>query len=456
MSRLSVLLTSEDWWAVWAGMFLVLLAYVTTAGQWPLDFLKQAIPAPWPAKPIGASLAAGWPAYVAVYALLLAITATGVRVMGGRLRHYVIAFTLLFVGSFGVLVIGSQSTLKTYGLEYPFWALIIGLLIGNTVNLPGWFRVGAGRTEFYIKTGIVLLGASLPFTIVLQGGLWGFLEALIIVVAGFTTAFVVARRLGFDNEFAAVLGAGGSVCGVSAAIAMGSSVKAQQKQVGYVVSLVVLYALALIFILPLLARLLDLGQVVTGAWIGGSELADAAGLAAAAMVGETAVKAFTLVKLNRDIMIGVLAFVFATVAVTRWQRQPAGAGNAGSVAARGAATTAAQGTSAASRPSAMIIWERFPKFVLAFLLVSFFVTSLVLMWGQPAVNAHITGVLNVFRTWLFTVAFLCIGLNTRLADVRAMGARPIIAFTAVVLVNLLLGFVLSHLFFGGIIAAPLG
>jgi len=430
-----VLVQSDDWWAVWAGLFFVLLVSAAAAGGWSLAFLKQSLPLPWPASPLFSSLASAWPAGVAVYALLLAVTGLGARAMGERVSHYVIAFTILFAGSFGVLVLGSQSALKAYGLEYPFWALVIGLLAGNFARLPGFFRAAAGRTEFYIKTGIVLLGASLPFTIVLQGGLWGFFEALIIVAAGFATAFTVARRLGFDREFAAVLGAGGSVCGVSAAIAMGASVKAKPNEVGYVVSLVVLYALALIFVLPFLAHVLHLGQVVTGAWIGGSELADAAGLAAAAMAGETAVKAFTLVKLNRDIMIGVLAFVFATVAVTRWQRP---------------------GPQAGSRPRLMIIWERFPKFVLAFLLVSFFVTSLVLMWGQPAVNTHIIGVLNVLRTWLFTVAFLCIGLNTRLSDVRAMGARPIIAFTAVVLVNLVLGFVLSHLFFGGFIAAPLG
>jgi uncharacterized membrane protein YadS len=377
-----------------------------------------------------------------VYLILIVITGAGVKAMGGRLGHYIPAFTVLFVGALLILILGSQQTLKLYGLEYPFWALVIGLVVGNLFRLPKWFTAAAKRTEFFIKTGIVLLGASLPFSIVIQGGIWGFLEAVIIVGVGFSVAFLVSKALGFDNRFAAVLGAGSSVCGVSAAIAVGASVKAEEKKVGYVVSLVVLYALVLIFLLPLLGRLFGLGQIVTGAWIGGSELADAAGLAAATIVGDKAVSAFSLVKLNRDVLIGVLAFIFASLAVARWDRET---------------PTASAGTATkVVRSDARIIWERFPKFVLAFLIASILVTYLVTRLGKPQIDAHIIGVLNSLRTWFFTLAFLCIGLNTRFADVRALGPKPIIAFTVVVVVNIVLGFALANLLFGGILAAPLG
>lgn len=427
----SSLLTSEDWWSVYLGLSLVLVTYLAFAAKSPLNILKTALPVDWPKNDLGAHFAANIGAYVFMYLVLLVITSIGVAVMGGKVSNYIASFTLLYVGALLILILGSQQTLKKYGLEYPFWALVIGLIIGNLWTLPDWFKAAAGRTEFYIKTGIVLLGAGLPFTIIIQGGVWGFLEAFIIVALGFTTAFVIAKRLGYDNKFAAVLGAGGSVCGVSAAIAVGSSVKANEKHVGYVVSLVVLYALGLIFLLPILARILGLNDYVAGAWIGGSELADAAGLAAAAMVSEKAVKTFTLVKLNRDVMIGILSFLFATLAVTRWERDSGG-----------------------SRPSPMVIWERFPKFVLAFLVASFLVTSLVVSYGT-AVNAAVVANLNTVRTWLFVIAFLCIGLNTKIRDVRAMGAKPIIAFTAVVTVNFITGFILANLFFGGIIASPL-
>ncbi|MEW6044987.1 MAG: putative sulfate exporter family transporter [Bacillota bacterium] len=429
--RRNALLTSEDWWSVYLGLTLVLVTTLAFLFNSPLNILKKAIPPKWPENDLVAHFAANVGAYVFMLVLLGVITSIAIVVMGGKVSHYIASFTVLFLGSLLILILGSQGTLQKYGLEYPFWALIIGLMIGNIWRFPDWFKAAAGKTEFFIKTGIVLLGANLPFTIIIRGGVWGFLEALIIVALGFTTAFIIAKRLGYDNRFAATLGAGGSVCGVSAAIAVGNSVKAEEKYVGYVISLVVLYALVLIFLLPFLSRVMGLDDYVAGAWIGGSELADAAGLAAAAMVSEKAINTFTLVKLNRDVMIGILCFIFATLAVTKWER--------------------AEG---APRPSPIVIWERFPKFVLAFLAASAFVTYLEVLHGK-AVTDNIVKNLNIIRTWLFTLTFLCIGLNTKIRDVRAMGTKPIIAFTAVVVVNVITGFILANLFFGGIIASPL-
>lgn len=446
MTKKSKLLASEDWWAVYIGLAIVVAAAVGASFGPVFDFIKGAIPAAWPSKPLLPGLAASWRAYAAVFAVLLALTGMAVKAMGGKLGQYAASFALLFLAAGLVLVLGSQRTLKLYGLESTFWALLIGLIVGNLLDLPQWFREASGRTEFFIKTGVVLLGASFPFTTIVQGGGWGFIEALVIVAVGFAVAFRIGRAMGFDRRFIAVLGAGGSVCGVSAAIAVGSSVGEDKKRVGYVVTLVVVFALVLIFLIPLLGRLLGFNEVVIGAWIGGSELADAAGLAAASMVGEKAVSAFSLVKLNRDVFIGFLSFIFATIAIVRWDV-------VGKADASGGAGTQAIGK---ARPSPAMIWERFPKFVLAFLLASALVTRLTGTMGKPMVDAHVIGVLNTLRTWFFTLTFLCIGLNARLGEMRAIGAKPIAAFTVIVLVNLVLGCVLSNLLFGGVIAKPLG
>ena len=427
----SIMLTSEDWWAVYLGLVLLVVAVVAFTMGSPLNVLKSAIPAPWPSTNLMNNLGANIGAYLTMYVMLAAFTGFAVVVMGGKLVDYLLSFTLLFVIALVALTIGSQDAIKHYGFEYPIWALLIGLLIGNVWESPSWFRAASGRTEFYIKTSIVLLGVNLPFTTVVSGGGWGFLEAVTIVAIGFLVAFIVAKRLGFDNPFAAALGAGGSVCGVSAAIAVGGAVKANQKHVGYIISLVILYALVLIFVMPFLSRALGLSDAVAGAWIGGSELADAAGLASAAILGDKAVQAFTLVKLNRDVMIGVLAFVLAIISVTRWEKKEGQA-----------------------LPSPVVIWDRFPKFVIAFLLVSFLSTAWTVQYGAkfaPAVTANLSNV----RLWLFCLAFICIGCNTKIEDIRSMGWKPIIAFTAVVVVNLIVGFIMANLLFGGIIAKPL-
>ncbi len=428
----SILLTSEDWWSVYLGLFLLVITVVAFAAGSPLNMLKTAMPVAWPSGNVLGQFGSNIGAYLSMFVLLAALTGFAVAVMGGKVVHYLLSFTVLFVASLLILTLGSEDTSKAYGLEYPFWALVVGLIIGNIWDMPGWFKAAAGRTEFYIKTSIVLLGANLPFTTVVQGGGWGFIEAVCIVGVGFTVAFIVSKRLGFDNLFAAVLGAGGSVCGISAAIAIGGSVKANPKHVGYICSLVMVYALVLIFLMPFAARLLGLSHVVAGAWIGGSELADAAGLAAAAMVSDKATQAFTLVKLNRDVMIGVLAFILAIISVTRWDRKEG-----------------------QPLPSPMVIWDRFPKFVLAFLAASFLATMWNVQYGKDFAP-NVTANLNNVRTWLFVLAFLCIGCNTKLQDIRSMGWRPITAFTTVAVVNLIVGFIMANLLFGGIIAAPLG
>jgi uncharacterized membrane protein YadS len=194
----------------------------------------------------------------------------------------------------------------------------------------------------------------------------------------------------------------------------------------------------MIFALPLAARDLHLSTGVAGAWIGTSEFADAAGLAAAQSYGgyagsvpgiggtaDAAVAAFTLMKVvGRDVWIGVWAFVLSLLATTRWES-----------------------TGIESRGGAGEIWHRFPKFVLGFLIASALVTLLSRGYDYAAYRKEVlpglVAPLQALRTWAFTFAFLSIGLTTRLRDFASVGARPFYAFTAGVLVNLVLGFVLS-------------
>ncbi|MBX6353017.1 MAG: putative sulfate exporter family transporter [Thermoflavifilum sp.] len=421
---------SEDGWSVFLGLLLVVAAWAAYLFHMPLDFFQHAVPKSWPQTPLGVHFAKQWPAYIGVWLVLLVLTGLAAQRLGASARRYVVGFTILFMVSLVVLVLGSQQTLKTYGLEYPFWALIIGVIGGNVFRLPHWLRAASDRTELFIKTSIVLLGANLPFSIIARSGPKGFLEALLIVAVGFAVSQWLGRRMKIEDRYLAVLGAGASVCGVSAAIAVGNTVRAKHRQVGYVVSLVVVYGLVLIFLLPALVRLLHLSNVVGGAWIGGSELADASGAAAAAMLGDDAVKAFSLVKLSRDVLISIVCLIFGTVSAVLWD--------------------ARDGDPSASRPQASVlrrIWERFPKFVLAFI-----VASLLSTWWQAALGndfaTNFTANLNALRTWLFTLTFLGVGLNTRFSDLRDVGGRAVAVFTLTVVVNVILGALLAIWFFG--------
>jgi uncharacterized membrane protein YadS len=234
------------------------------------------------------------------------------------------------------------------------------------------------------------------------------------------------------------------VCGVSGAIAVGGAVGAKKEHVSVAISLVVVWAIVMIFVLPLVSRALGLSTGVAGAWIGTSEFADAAGLAAAQTYGgyagsvpgiagspDAAVSAFILMKvIGRDVWIGVWAFVLSLIATTRWER-----------------------TGVQSKSSATEIWNRFPKFVLGFLVASAVLTLVTRGFDYAAYKKEVVPALvaplQAFRTWAFTFAFLSIGLTTRIREFASIGARPFYAFTIGVVVNVILGFVLSTQVFSG-------
>ena len=199
----------------------------------------------------------------------------------------------------------------------------------------------------------------------------------------------------------------------------------------------------MIFALPLASRALHLPAGVGGAWIGTSEFADAAGLAAAQSYGglagpatgiagtaDQALAAYTLIKvIGRDAWIGIWAFVLALIAVTKWER-----------------------TGVDSKAQIGQIWWRFPKFVLGFLVASLLTTLIVRGYTLGDYNKLVKpGLINpitALRTWAFTFSFLSIGLTTRVREFTAAGSKPFIAFTAGVVVNVILGYVLSILVFG--------
>lgn len=420
----------EDTWAIVIALGLVLL--VTAAfflGASPfVGATALAIPT-WSGSlgKVTQSLAASPVAPLALFAVFLAAFSLASHVIGWNVAKYAAGFALLFVLSLVVTILGSNQTLRNWQLETPLIALAVGMALGNAVALPAWFQ-SALRTEFYVKVGIVLLGATLPFTIILQAGPLAIAQATIVAVATFGAIYFAATRLfGLDPRFGATLGAGGSICGVSAAIAIGGACRAEKSHVSVAISLVVVWAVAMIFVLPLGARYLGLAPGVAGAWIGTSEFADAAGFAAASAIGdERAVKTFTLMKVvGRDMFVGVWALLVALLSVTVWERRSA---------------------AAAERVGAGEVWRRFPKFILGFFAASLIVT--VVLASIDARNGtryskEAIAPLKTLRGWAFTWTFLSIGFTTRFRELTRFGWKPFAAFALGVLVNVPLGYWLS-------------
>jgi uncharacterized membrane protein YadS len=433
----SALIRNEDWWAIWIGLGLIAVATGLFAAGGSIKWLAVA-PQKWSHWPeLASQVEKNGARYAGLFLLWSVLFGAGAAALGIDYRKFLPAFLFIFLTSAALYFLGLWDQAAHYNLEPPLVALGVGLLISNTTGLPRWINSGL-RVELYIKTGIVLLGSSLPLTLLVWAGPVAIVQAALVSLVTFGVIYRCATRLGLDRRFAATLGAGGAVCGVSGSIAVGGAVGAKKEDVSIAISLVVLWAIVMIFALPLTARALGLSTGVAGAWIGTSEFADAAGLAAAQTYGgyagnvsgiagsaDAAVAAFTLMKvIGRDVWIGVWAFTLSVVATTQWER-----------------------TGIHSRSSAGEIWRRFPKFVLGFLLASMLVTwvSKGYSYGEfkHGVLPGLVAPLQALRTWAFTFAFLSIGLTARVREFASVGARPFLAFTLGVTVNVILGFFLS-------------
>ncbi|HCH22537.1 YeiH family protein [Bifidobacterium sp. UBA6881] len=446
-------LGSEDWWAVFIGLGIVAFAILLWLAGQSLNLFAAKIPS-WSnwaflfnggevTKDGETSVVAGLigrlPNIIALFVLFAAVFTIAAHFLKLRTSSYLAGFTVLFVLSFVVNVFSSSKFANSYNLEAPLVALAIGLILGNLFNVERLFG-GALRTELYVKVGIILLGATLPFTTILKAGPIALAHATVVAVSTFLIIYFVATKVfSIDKRFAATLGAGGSICGVSAGIAVGSAVKARKEQVSAAISIVVVWAIIAIFLLTALAKGLGLPDGVAGAWVGTSEFADAAGITAASSFGDQGIAAFTLVKVvGRDIFIGVWSLVLSIIAITFWDRQDR----------IKEAKAAGKDVSALPKEKTDVsqIWHRFPKFVIGFFIASIVLTIVIAASGAAAsadITANLVTPVKELRTWAFTFTFLSIGLTTRFKELSNLGWKPIAAFSIGAVVNITLGFVLS-------------
>jgi uncharacterized membrane protein YadS len=304
---------TEDWWSVWLGLGIVILAIIVF---WTGGSIKS-----WAVIPgkltefskVVADLTKNAGNYLIIFLLFASVFSVSMAIMGHKLKHFIPGFIILFVGALIIFYLAGWKLMEDLNIEAPLLALIIGLIISNAMKIPDWMKVSL-RTEYYIKTGIVLLGATLPLTMIISAGPIAMLQATIVSVATWLAIYWAATKIfKLEPQFGAVLGAGGAVCGVSASIAVGGAVKAKNEHISISIAVVTLWAIIMIFVLSFVMKQVVPGTIspgVAGAIVGTSEFADAAGFAVAAELatrfGEAPIHTFTLMKvIGRDIWIGI-------------------------------------------------------------------------------------------------------------------------------------------------------
>jgi len=418
----SSLLRREDWWAVWLGFLIITLALTRTI-TWMPKYGR------WENNPLAVLTLGEISSTIFLGVFLLISTFIAIWLMREN-KGYALGFPLIFFLAFLSILLSKQKTIGAWGLEYAIWALMSGLLISNTIGLPRWLK-HAVRTELFIKTGLVLLGAEILFNDLLAAGAAGVFEITVGLLTVWYFCYYLATRLGLSKSFASILASATSICGVSAAIAAGGAVKGDPKEVSYTISLVLLFAMPMLVLMPAIGGMLGLPEAVVGAWIGGTIDTTPAVVAAGAFYGEKAMRVASIVKMSQNMMIGVAAFILALYWTVKVERKPE------------------------ERPRPMEIWFRFPKFVVGFLIASLlFSLILVPTMGYASVKG-VLGITSGIRAWLFSMAFVSIGLGTKFKELIKIGAgKPFLVFLAASIFDIAISLVSAYLFFGGVFFPP--
>ncbi|MBP6872291.1 MAG: putative sulfate exporter family transporter [Bacteroidales bacterium] len=335
--------------------------------------------------------------------------------------------TTYFLGSFGVIavlailaqVISTHTSIKAVSLETVFFSILLGLLISNTMKLPEWLKQSV-QSEFYIKIGLVLLGTSVLFTKIMSAGALGLVQALVVVVSVWYIAFWISRKLKIDPEMSTMLASAVSICGVSAAIATCGAIKGDSKKLSYVISLVLIVAIPMMIFMPYLAKWMGLSQEVAGAWIGGTIDTTGAVVASGTIIGEIAQKYAVIIKSAQNVLLGLAAFAISIY----WSYS--------------------QKSPSAEKPTTRIIWDRFPKFVIGFILASLLFSFALDAETVKQAGDTIKGYQNIW----FSMAFVCIGLETRFREIfTAENRKPLYAFLIAQTINIIITLIIAYLLF---------
>jgi len=364
--------------------------------------------------------------------------AIGMRGMGKSVTEFLIAFAFVFFIALIAWLFANQAVMKQYGIGYAFWAIFIGMLISNTVGTPKW-AMPAVQTEYYIKTGLVLLGAKILFEKIIVIGTAGIFVAWAVTPTVWLVTYWFGQKVVRmpSKRLNATICSDMSVCGVSAAIATAAACKAKKEELTLAVGLSLVFTSIMMIVMPAIIKTtfpVDKQLILGGAWMGGTIDATGAVAAAGAFLGEKALYVAATIKMIQNVLIGVIAFFVALYFTTKVETAETGI-----------------------KVGPMEIWYRFPKFVLGFIAASI-VFSIFYTTFNARVNGlgytmidqgTIKGMSDLFRSWFFSLSFVSIGLATNFRELgeHFRGGKPLILYVCGQSFNLILTLTMAYIMF---------
>ncbi len=367
---------------------------------------------------------------------VLLLTSVGVFGMRQKTGKYAVAFVVVFVLAVLSFAIANHHISKAYGLSYAAWALGLGLLISNTIGTPEWLKAGA-KTEMYIKTGLVLLGAEILFGKILSIGIPGLMVAWLVtpVVIIFMWFFGTRVLKMVSKPLVIIIAAATSVCGVSAAIAVAAASRAKKEELTLGVGMTLIFTVVMMVFMPMFIHAIGISEVLGGAWMGGTIDSTGAVVAAGAFLGPQAETVAAVVKMIQNVLIGIVGFFVALFWITSVERDPD-----------------------APRPGLMQIWVRFPKFIVGFVAASILfsfvlVPTFASLFDGDGLTLVESGVIkavtNPLRGWFFCLAFVSIGLESNFKELAKQmeGGKPMLLYVVGQSLNLILTLAVAWLAF---------
>ncbi|MBE6337482.1 MAG: putative sulfate exporter family transporter [Lentimicrobiaceae bacterium] len=376
----------------------------------------------------------GWLNAAYTFVFLFLIILISALAMKKPVKGIFVSFLVIFVLTMVAQLLASIPFCKEYGLESVLFAVLLGLIVSNVFGVPEWMKP-AIQSEFYIKIGIICLGATIIFGEIIKSGAYGLAQALLVVLVVWYFAFWASRKLfKVDDEMSTMIASSVSICGVSAAIATCGTIRGNQKKLSYVISLVMVVAIPMLYIMPLLCDWIlphifpnnELAaQQVAGAWLGGTIDTTAAVAASGALLGEVAGETAVIVKASQNVLLGLAAFAISLF----WS---------------------VRDTGNVMETKGSVIWHRFPKFVLGMVVAS----AVFSIWFKGGVEidgamVKYKAIAKNFQGIFFSIAFVCIGLETRFKEIFTKENRASLkAFLTAQTFNIIFTFIVAVTIFG--------
>ncbi len=427
----SDLYKKEDWWAIWLGFIIILAGIISvTTGAFSFKAVKFPTWGTAEAPSIVSGLNGGYfVSLLITFVVLLALFSIGAYFMGQNVPKFALGFTGVFICAWLAYALAAQKTMSNY-VEYAFWALVVGLLICNTIGTPEWIKPGI-QTEYYVKTGLVVMGAEVLFSNITNFGIYG------LAIAWFVTPIVIIFMWIFGTKFlkmvskpmVIVIATATSVCGVSAAIAAAAASGAKKNDLTFAIGLSLMFTVLMMVFMPIIIKAIGMDAMIGGAWIGGTVDSTGAVVLAGEALGPVGGQVAALVKMIQNILIGFIALAisifFAMKVDVDDSRDKVGASE---------------------------IWHRFPKFIIGFFVASVIFSFIIMpTFGQETYSAILKTFSN-YKGWCFCLAFTSIGLESNFKEMAyyMQGGKPLTLYVVGQTFNIVLTLLVAWIMLSGI------